>query len=87
MVKMSGERQLLISKIESLSDSEIQDLLDHLAILEGRRSRNAAGVRDDEVVDLLAEAAENRRARQAFEWERVRRKAERQAVRGSGIPV
>jgi len=39
---------------------------------------------DDEVVMALADAQENRRARQAFEWESVRRKAEKRAAARGG---
>jgi hypothetical protein len=39
---------------------------------------------DDEVVMALADAQENRRARQAFEWEAVRRKAEKRAAARGG---
>jgi hypothetical protein len=39
---------------------------------------------EDEVVALLADAPENRRARQAFEWETVRRRAERKAAAARG---
>ena len=35
---------------------------------------------DDELVALLASSEENERARQAFEWESVRRRAERKAA-------
>ncbi|HKZ81448.1 MAG TPA: hypothetical protein VJ124_24480 [Pyrinomonadaceae bacterium] len=84
MAKQLTERQLLVLKIEGLSDSEVQELLDYLAIMESRRTRAATSVPEDEVVELLAEAAENRRARQAFEWETVRRRAERRAATRSG---
>lgn len=84
MAKLLSERQLLVSKIECLSDPEVQELLDHLAIIESRRTREATSGQEDEVVELLAEAPENRRARQAFEWETVRRRAERRAATRSG---
>ena len=35
---------------------------------------------EDELISLLAESRENERARQAFEWESVRRRAERKAA-------
>jgi len=37
------------------------------------------GLWEDELVALLADSPENKRARQAFEWETVRRRAERRA--------
>ena len=49
-----------------------------------RRAKTASGNFDDEVVLALADAPENRRARQAFEWEAVRRKAEKRAAARGG---
>jgi hypothetical protein len=37
-------------------------------------------VGEDELLATLVDARENRRARQAYEWEIVRRKAERRAA-------
>ena len=45
-----------------------------------RRAALTPGAWEDELVTLLAEAPENRRARQAFEWEAARRRAERRAA-------
>lgn len=78
MAKRLTERQLLALKLDSLCDSEITEVLDYVAIMESmRRSRVSPSLWEDEVVSVLAEARENRRARQAFEWEAARRKAER----------
>jgi hypothetical protein len=56
-------------------------VLDYISIMESMRrlSSGPAGLRDDELVTLLADARENLRARQAFEWESVRRRADRRA--------
>jgi hypothetical protein len=81
MAKRLTGRQLLALKLDSLTDSEIQELLDYLSIMESmRRSRAASSARDDDLVALLADEVENRRARQAFEWEAVRRRAERRTA-------
>jgi hypothetical protein len=45
-----------------------------------RRAAATSGLWDDELVAMLAEAHENKRAQQAFEWETVRRRAERRAA-------
>ena len=83
MAKRITKRQLLGMKLESLDDVEVQEVLDNQTVIETlRRSRNPA-VRQDDIVELLAEAQENKRARQAFEWEVTRRRAER---RGAVIP-
>ena len=66
---------------DALTETEVQEVLDYIAIMESmRRSRTVPSIWEDEVIAVLAEARENRRARQAFEWESVRRKAERKAA-------
>ncbi|MGH9968578.1 MAG: hypothetical protein ACREBG_12225 [Pyrinomonadaceae bacterium] len=78
MAKRLSQRQLDAMKLESLNDAEVQELLDYLAIMESlRRTSRAPLPRQDDIVELLAEARENQRARQAFEWEATRRRAER----------
>jgi hypothetical protein len=81
MAKRIDERQRLALKLEHLSDTEVHEVLDYISIMEAMRRATAhAGVWDDELVALLAESEENKRARQAFEWESVRRRAERRAA-------
>jgi hypothetical protein len=80
MAKRFTERQRLALKLDSLNDSEVVEVLDYIAIMESMRRASALpGIWEDELVSLLAEAPENKRARQAFEWETVRRRAERRA--------
>ncbi|HJP93048.1 MAG TPA: hypothetical protein VJ875_13910 [Pyrinomonadaceae bacterium] len=80
MANTANQRQFLASKLEALSESEVGEVLDYISELESaRRSRKTSSAVDDEVLAALADAQENRRARQAFEWESVRRKAERRA--------
>jgi len=81
MAKRITERQRLAFKLESLTDTETKEVLDYISIMESmRRAKLTAGAWDDELVALLSEAQENRRARQAYEWEAVRRRAERRAA-------
>ncbi|HKN82802.1 MAG TPA: hypothetical protein VJW17_05190 [Pyrinomonadaceae bacterium] len=81
MANTLNQRQFLASKLEALSETEVGEVLDYISEIESARgSRKAAAVPDDEVLAALADARENRRARQAFEWESVRRKAERRAA-------
>jgi hypothetical protein len=57
------------------------ELLDYISTMESsHRAKPAQPAGDDEVLTALADARENRRARQAFEWEVVRRKAEKRAA-------
>ena len=81
MASRVTERQLLALKLDSLTDTEVNELLDYISIMESmRRSVMAPSAFEDEVVALLEDAPENRRARQAFAWESVRRRAERRAA-------
>ena len=81
MAKRMTKRQLLGLKLESLNDAEVQEVLDYLAVIETlRRPRVAPRISQDDIVELLAEAPENKRARQAFEWEITRRRAERRVA-------
>ncbi len=81
MAKIESQRQFLALKLDALTENEIREVLDYIAIMESmRRSISAPSVWEDEVLAALADARENRRARQTFEWEAVRRKAERRAA-------
>lgn len=81
MGKTVSQRQLLARKLEALNESEVCEVLDYISTMESARpSRPALSTGEDEVLTALADARENRRARQAFEWEVVRRKAEKRAA-------
>ena len=85
MAKRLTDRQLLSSKLESLTDSEVKELLDYVEVIESmRRSLPVAAVEDD-VLAFLADAHENKRARQAFDWEVVRRRAEQRAAANRNV--
>ena len=83
MTNPANQRQFLASKLEALTESEVGEVLDYISVMElNRRALRAgsASIQDDEMLTDLAAARENRRARQAFEWEAVRRKAEKRAA-------
>ena len=81
MARRITERQRLALKLEHLSDTEVHEVLDYISIMESmRRAATLPATWEDELVSLLAESKENERARQAFEWELVRRRAERKAA-------
>lgn len=90
MAKRITERQRLALKLDNLNDTEVQEVLEYISIMESmRRARTLPAVWEDELVALLAETPENQRARQAFEWDAVRRRAERRAAAsaaGGGTP-
>ncbi len=78
MSKRMTDRERLLFKLNRLNDSEVRDLLAYLSGLE-RKSREPRGVADgtdDELLAMLSASYECRRARQVFEWEAARRKAE-----------
>ncbi|HXM34742.1 MAG TPA: hypothetical protein VN920_06120 [Pyrinomonadaceae bacterium] len=78
MSKRLNERQQLALKLEALTDSEIVEVLDYITLMEPmRKSTVVPPGMEDELVAMLSDARENRRARQAFAWEAVRRRAER----------
>ena len=89
MGRTVNQRQFLAQKLETLNEAEVCEVLDYISAMETQheaqhesrhRSRTVSSVWEDEVLSVLAEAHENRRARQAFEWEAVRRKAEKRAA-------
>jgi hypothetical protein len=85
MGRTINQRQFLAQKLETLNDAELREVLDYVSTIESmRRSRTVSSAWEDEVLSVLAESHENQRARQAFEWEAVRRKAEKRAAARAG---
>jgi hypothetical protein len=81
MAKRITERQRLALKLEDLNETEVHEVLEYISIMETmRRAATFPGMWEDELVAMLADARENQRARQAFEWESVRRRAEKSAA-------
>jgi len=81
MAQRITERQYLALKLDSLNDREVNEVLDYISIMESmRRAVVAPGLWEDELILMLADAPENKRARQAHEWETVRRRAERRSA-------
>ena len=73
-------RQVLKHKAESLTEPEIAEVLDYINIMESLRDQaSKPDLFDDELMNLLADALENRRARVVTEWDRVRRRADNHA--------
>ena len=81
MANNVNQRQFLALKLEALSETEVGEVLDYISTIESKKpARIAPSVGEDELLATLVDARENRRARQAFEWEAVRRKAEKRAA-------
>jgi len=74
-------RQALKRKAESLTDAEVSEVLDYINIMESLREQaTKPDLFDDELMNLLVDAVENRRARGVAEWDRIRRKADNRAA-------
>ena len=70
-------KQLLLHKTENLSDTEITQVLNYINTLESEREPTLrADLSDDDLVSLLSDATENRRARVVAEWDKIRRRAD-----------
>jgi hypothetical protein len=88
MADTVNQRQFLALKLEALSESEVGEVLDYISVIEStRRAKPTPLVFDDDVLTALADARENRRAQQAYEWEVVRRKAEKRAAARVGTHI
>jgi hypothetical protein len=88
MANTTNQRQFLASKVEALTETEVGEVLDYISTMESsRRAKIPSAALEDDVVMALADAQENRRARQAFEWEAVRRKAEKRAAAKGGAYI
>jgi hypothetical protein len=76
MAKQFTNREKLAFKLDHLSESEIDEIVEYVSIMETMRHKSAAPPDfDDELMASLSAAYENRRAQQAFEWDAVRQRA------------
>ena len=59
MAKSLTQRQFLALKLDVLTESEVQEVLDYIAIMESmRRSLTLPSIWEDEVLSVLADARE-----------------------------
>ena len=71
------DREKLLFKLDNFTDGEVSELLDYVSIMESmKREISQPDLFEDELLNLLSSARENRRAQQVFEWETARRRAE-----------
>jgi hypothetical protein len=81
MARKITERERLAFKLDLLSETEVKEVLEYISIMESmRRATSLPGQWEDELIALLAESLENKRAQQIFEWEGTRRRTERRAA-------
>ncbi|HEX8639515.1 MAG TPA: hypothetical protein VF692_15705 [Pyrinomonadaceae bacterium] len=72
MVKQENTK--IASEINKLNENESLAVLDYIStLLTKRSSRSKTNQSNDDLILSLSDAYENKRARQVFEWERVRR--------------
>jgi len=84
MAQRLNDRDRLSFKVSSMSDSQVSEVLEYISIMEsmGTQQRMSDGF-EDEVIALLADATENRRAQIVHEWDRIRRRADLRSGLGS----
>lgn len=76
MGKRLTDRERLLFKVDRLTDTEVRELLDYVSIMETMKQQERDPEQfEDELLNLLASAHENRRARVVFEWEGIRRQS------------
>ena len=62
------------SELDKLNEHETSAVLDYISeILSTRKPKPIENLPNDDLIVSLSDAYENKRARQVFEWERVRR--------------
>ena len=72
MVKRKNNR--VASEIDKLNENETSAVLDYISEILSTRSPKSKDIQpNDDLIVSLSDAYENKRARQVFEWERVRR--------------
>lgn len=79
MVKRENTK--ITGEISKLNDAEASAVMDYIsALLTKRSSKFINNQSNDDLIVSLSDAHENRRARQVFEWERVRRQNAQRAA-------
>lgn len=80
MAKRVTNLQQLSHKIENLSDPEAAQVLEYIDSIESKKTLvNPINPLEDDLIDYLANVADNLCARQVIEWEKVRRRSDIQA--------
>jgi hypothetical protein len=86
MAQRMNDRDQLSTKISALSESEVTDVLEYISIMETMRlQQRMPETFEDDVIALLADATENRRAQIVHEWDRIRRRADSRTSLGSRV--
>ena len=79
MVKQT--KNTIVSEIDKLNETDTLAVLDYISqLLSQPKSQSKENPKTDELIVSLSDAYENKRARQVFEWERVRRQNVKRAA-------
>ncbi len=79
MVKQTS--QTIASQIDKLNENETLAVVGYISqLLSTRISKTKENYSNDDLIVSLAEAYENKRARQVFEWEKIRRQNAQRAA-------
>ena len=71
----------ILSEIDKLNEKETLAVVNYISqLLSSRASKQTDSQTNDDLIAFLSKKRENRRAQQAFEWERVRRQNVQRAV-------
>ena len=72
MVKRTNS--IIKSEIDKLNENETKAVVNYISqLLLSRNHKQSDSQLNDDLIMSLSERPENRRARQVFEWERIRR--------------
>jgi hypothetical protein len=79
MVKQTNQN--IASQIDKLNENETLAVAGYISqLLSKRNSKQKENFSNDDLILSLSDAYENKRARQVFEWEKVRRQNVQRAV-------
>jgi hypothetical protein len=79
MVKQTNQN--IASQIDKLNENETLAVAGYISqLLSKRNSKQKENFSNDDLIMSLSDAHENKRARQVFEWEKVRRQNAQRAV-------
>lgn len=81
MALQSTSRERLFYKLDRLTENEIDDVMEFVSRMEALRPEIVSGSSTDELINSLAAARENQRARAVVEWEHIRQRASRSGTR------
>ena len=79
MVKQTNQN--ITSQIDKLNENETLAVAGYISqLLSKRASKQKENFSNDDLIVSLSDAYENKRARQVFEWEKVRRQNAQRAI-------